>query len=241
MSSRTGQSGGHRQVQGRGERQVDGHGDYGRLHRLYARYAANYDRRFHRYSQGTLDHAMQVIGHAAPGRVLDVACGTGLLPERIRRRWPQAPIIGVDLSPEMLAVAERRLPRHAGRDGDAPYTDWRIGPAEALPVEDGWADTLTCTNAFHLVQHPEAALIEFHRALAPGGRLVLVDWCRDFRSMRTMLVMLRVVRRQHRIAWTLGGLRGAVERADFTVESAGRFKLGSMWGLMSIAARKGTP
>lgn len=215
-------------------------GDYGRLHRLYARYAANYDRRFHRYSQGTLDHAMQVLGHAAPGRVLDVACGTGLLPERIRRRWPQAAIIGVDLSPDMLAVAERRLPRCEGTE-TAPFTDWRVGPAEALPVDDAWADTLTCTNAFHLVQRPHDALREFHRALAPGGRLVLLDWCRDFRSMRSMLVMLRVVRRQHRIAWTLSGLRAAVEQAGFAVEAAGRFKLGAMWGLMSIAARRRDP
>jgi len=215
--------------------------DYGRLHRLYARYAPTYDRRFHRYSEGTLAHAMQAIGELPPGRVLDVACGTGLLLERLRRRWPDAPILGVDLNPEMLAVAERRLPRavdppHGGTD--APFTDWRIGPAEALPVEGGWADTLTCTNAFHLVQQPAAALREFHRALAPQGRLVLVDWCRDFRSMRWLLLALRHGRRQQRIAWTLHDLRGAVEEAGMAVESAQRFKIGPVWGLMSITARR---
>lgn len=211
--------------------------DYGTLRRLYAWYAADYDRRFARYSEGTLAHAVEALGDAPPGRLVDVACGTGLLVERIRRRWPRTPAIGIDLSEEMLAVAVGRLPRSEG-DGGAPFTDWRAAPAERLPLDDGEADTLTCTNAFHLVQDPAAALAEFHRVLASGGRLVLVDWCRDFLSMRILLWTLRIVRRQRRIAWSLEDLSTAVRRAGFTVEFTDRFRLGPVWGLLRIVGRK---
>jgi ubiquinone/menaquinone biosynthesis C-methylase UbiE len=238
-------------------------GDYGALRRLYARYAASYDRRFSRYSEGTLERAVAALADQAPGRLLDVACGTGLLAERIRRRWPQTPVIGVDLSAEMLEMASRRMPRHDG-SGGGPLTDWRVGPAEALPVADGAADTLTCTNAFHLVQQPAQALAEFRRALAPGGRLLLVDWNREFLSMRLMLLGLRVFRRQRRVAWTLNALLREVRRAGFAVTSSARapreppgcpetsavrmapqsappcsggsFKLGPVWGLLWLVA-----
>lgn len=217
---------------------ADGSHEYGALRRLYASYAPHYDRRFARYSAATLDRAMLAIGEHSPGRVVDVACGTGLLAERIRDRWPESPIVGIDLSAEMLAVAAERLPRHEHGPG-GPATDWRLGPAEALPVGDDCADTLTCTNAFHLVQRPASALAEFRRVLRPGGRLVLLDWCGDFRSMRGLLLALRVVRRQRRKPWTLASLSDAVERAGFAVESRARFKVGAIWGLMVLTAVAG--
>lgn len=210
--------------------------DYAALRRLYARYAPNYDRRFARYSDATLRHAVQAIGETTPGRLVDVACGTGLLIEQVRRRWPETPAIGIDLSPEMLEQAGRRLPTS---DGDAsPATAWRVGPAEALPIDDACADTLTCTNAFHLVQRPTDALAEFRRVLSPQGRLIIVDWCADFRSMRLLLAALPIFRQQRRHPWTLPGLRTAIASAGFSIELAERFKVGSVWGLMTVVAAR---
>lgn len=228
-----------RKQHGTADGRADGPHEYGALRRLYASYAPNYDRRFARYSSATLDRAMHALGGQRPGRVVDVACGTGLLAERIRARWPEAPIVGVDLSAEMLAVAAQRLPKRERPDGVAPETDWRLGPAESLPVGDDCADTLTCTNAFHLVQRPDSALAEFRRVLRPGGRLVLLDWSGDFVSMRGLLLVLRVVRQQRRRPWTLEALRHAVERAGFTIESSDRFKVGAVWGLMVLTAIAG--
>ncbi|HMN95140.1 MAG TPA: methyltransferase domain-containing protein [Phycisphaerales bacterium] len=210
--------------------------DYRGLRKLYARYARGYDRRFARYSAATLGEAVSALGAEAPGRLVDVACGTGMLVEAVRRRWPETPAIGVDLSAEMLEQAERRVP--AGDGASGPPTQWRIGPAEALPLEEGAADTLTCTNAFHLVQRPVDALAEFRRVLVPGGRLVIVDWCADFRSMRALLAALEVVRRQRRSAWTLDDLGAAVAGAGFEIARSHRFKVGPIWGLMTIVARR---
>lgn len=232
-------------------------GDYGALRRLYANYAPRYDRQFARYTAATLGRAIAAID-APPRSLVDVACGTGVLAEHVRKRWPATSIIGVDLSREMLDQAARRMPptgertARGGRDERAAYndgaavaattttaiTDWRIGPAEKLPVDNAFADTLTCTNAFHLVQDPDAALAEFRRVLAPGGRLVLVDWSRDFISMRGLLATLTLVRRQKRRAWSLDELAGAVERAGFAVELRERFKVGPVWGLMTIRGRR---
>lgn len=210
--------------------------DYAALRRLYARYAPNYDRRFARYSDATLRHAMQAIGDTPPGHLVDVACGTGLLIERVRLRWPATPSIGVDLSPDMLEQADRRLPTSDG--SVSPSTSWRVGPAEDLPIDDASADTLTCTNAFHLVQRPTDALAEFRRVLRPHGRLIIVDWCADYRSMRLLLAALPILLHQRRHPWTLERLRAAMETAGFVVTSAERFKVGPIWGLMTLVATR---
>lgn len=216
--------------------------DYGALRRLYASYAPRYDRQFARYTAATLRRAIAAMDEAPPRRLVDVACGTGVLGQKVRERWPAASIIGIDLSQEMLEQAARRMPStkiapSAAAD-DGVVTDWRVGAAERLPVDDGFADTLTCTNAFHLVQEPDAALAEFRRVLAPGGRLVLVDWCRDFISMRGLLAALPVVRRQRRRAWSMDELGAAVDRAGFGVDLRERFKVGPVWGLMTVRGRR---
>jgi len=208
---------------------------YARLRDIYADYAPSYDRRFARYSRRTLEEAERAIAQASPRRLLDVACGTGLLGERLRHRWSDLDLVGVDLSPEMLEQAARRLPRSEA-SGSTPLTDWREGSAERVPVGDDEFDTVVCTNAFHLVQEPAAALSEFRRALAPGGRLILVDWCRDFVSMRLLLAWLRVVLPQRRHVRSLAELRGELEAAGLRVTDAWRFRGGAMWGLMTVVA-----
>jgi ubiquinone/menaquinone biosynthesis C-methylase UbiE len=91
-------------------------------------------------------------------RVADVACGTGILADRIQRDLHPAAVYGVDMSEGMLKQAQSR----------SSAVDWRRGPAEQLPFDDGTLDAVVTTSAFHFFDQP-AALREFHRVLAPGG------------------------------------------------------------------------
>lgn len=229
---------GRRAVSGGGDERAASprhEGHYQQLQRLYAWYAPRYDRIFAGYSETTLARALAGLDDVAPGRLLDVACGTGLFAAKVRERWPMTPVVGVDLSPEMLEQAAERLPPTAGTE-DVPPTSWLTGSAEHLPLGDGAIDTLVCTNAFHLVQEPLAALAEFRRVLRPDGRLVLVDWCRDYRSMRLLLAALRIVRRQQRRIWGRDELAAAVADAGFRIGRSERFRFGPVWGLASIVA-----
>jgi ubiquinone/menaquinone biosynthesis C-methylase UbiE len=91
-------------------------------------------------------------------KIADIACGTGILSDRIERELHPDEIYGVDMSDGMLAKARARSNR----------VQWLRGPAEQLPFDDGALDAVVTTSAFHFFDQP-AALREFHRVLASGG------------------------------------------------------------------------
>ncbi len=91
-------------------------------------------------------------------KVADIACGTGILADRIAQELHPDEVYGVDMSDGMLAQARVR----------SSEVVWRKGPAENLPFEDDALDAVVSTSAFHFFDQP-AALREFHRVLAPGG------------------------------------------------------------------------
>lgn len=103
-------------------------------------------------------------GIAAGQRVLDVACGTGIVARECARRG--ATVTGLDLNEGMLGVA-RRI---------SPGIDWRQGDASDLPFEDGSFDAVVCQFGLMFFPKREESLAEQWRVLAPGGTLVVSIW-----------------------------------------------------------------
>jgi SAM-dependent methyltransferase len=110
---------------------------------------------------------------ARPLAVLDVGCGTGVFAARIRECLPQSRVCGVDLVSAMLVKGRSRW------RADALHVTAVQGDSERLPFADGMFDVVTCANSFHHYPHQDRAVAEMHRVLKPGGRLLLVDGCRD--------------------------------------------------------------
>jgi ubiquinone/menaquinone biosynthesis C-methylase UbiE len=104
------------------------------------------------------DEVVARLKSAGSRKVADIACGTGILADRIERELHPDEMYGVDMSDGMLAQAKARSAR----------VQWLKGPAERLPFDDGALDAVVTTSAFHFFDQP-AALAEFHRVLAPGG------------------------------------------------------------------------
>jgi ubiquinone/menaquinone biosynthesis C-methylase UbiE/predicted transcriptional regulator len=96
----------------------------------------------------------------------DLGCGTGQVAGALARFV--ARVIAVDRSGEMLQAARRRL-------RDLPTVEVRRGELEALPIRDDELDAATLLLVLHHLPDPAAALSEAHRALKPGGRLVIAD------------------------------------------------------------------
>lgn len=100
-------------------------------------------------------------------RVLDVACGTGILAREIRRRaGPDASVVGLDPHPGMLAVAAEL----------APSILWKQGVAESLPFADGAFDAVVCQFGLMFFADRVQALREMLRVLGPQGPLFVVVW-----------------------------------------------------------------
>jgi SAM-dependent methyltransferase len=111
--------------------------------------------------------ADRLIARAAPradDRVLDVACGTGIVARHIAPRVRT--VSGVDLNEGMLAVA---------RAAD-PSIRWLEGDAAALPLPDASVDLALCQQGVQFFPDRAAALRELWRVLAPGGRLAIAAW-----------------------------------------------------------------
>lgn len=113
-------------------------------------------------------HWGPVVAAAAgigPGeRVIDVACGTGALTlAAAERAGPRGSVVGLDLNPEMLAVAR----------GKPSAIDWCEAPAEALPFPDADFDAVVSQFGLMFFADPVAALAEMRRVLRPGGRLAV--------------------------------------------------------------------
>jgi ubiquinone/menaquinone biosynthesis C-methylase UbiE len=103
-----------------------------------------------------------------PGdRVLDVACGTGIVARIAADRVDATGrVVGLDLNPGMLAVA-RRL---------RPDLDWHQGDATCLPFLDASFDRVLCQFALMFFPDRLAALREMRRVLAPAGGVALATW-----------------------------------------------------------------
>jgi ubiquinone/menaquinone biosynthesis C-methylase UbiE len=130
----------------------------------------NYERYFVPAIGRPLAGALVDVAGVGPGqRVLDVACGTGIVASVAAERvGAEGSVAGVDLNPGMLAVA-RSTPASG-----VPIS-WHEAAADALPFPDGAFDLVLCQLGLQFFPDRLGALREMRRVLAPSGRtLVLV-------------------------------------------------------------------
>ncbi len=113
------------------------------------------------------------LGELRPGeRVVDVGCGAGIDSLIAAKKVaPDGRVIGVDMTPSMLEKARRAAEEVELKS----IMEFREGYAEALPVEDGWADVVISNGVLNLMPDKAAALEEISRVLKPGGRLQIGD------------------------------------------------------------------
>lgn len=134
----------------------------------YARWAPIYDPIFGVITNSAINNTVRVVNALPPGRILEVGVGTGIALPRYRREHR---ITGIDLSPDMLARARKRV------------ADQKLGNVEALHEADATKlsfgdrsfDAAVAMFLITVVPDPEAVLAEMARVVRPGGRIVLAN------------------------------------------------------------------
>jgi SAM-dependent methyltransferase len=108
-----------------------------------------------------------------PGeRVLDVACGTGTVAlDAAARVSPGGVVVGVDLSGRMIGVGRRRAIQERRSNISFERAD-----AEQLGLPDNSFNVALCALGLMYMPDPERAVLEMHRVLRPGGRIILAVW-----------------------------------------------------------------
>jgi len=151
------------------------------------RHARSYDTRLRAFTERTLSEALAMVDVAALRgvperagrlpRVLDVACGTGILLRRLLGLAPEIEAYGIDASADMLAQARTALDGFSQRVR-LEQVELGTGEAATLRFAPGAFDLITCTNALHAMPDVVGALVGLRRLLAAGGQLVLEDFAR---------------------------------------------------------------
>jgi ubiquinone/menaquinone biosynthesis C-methylase UbiE len=100
-------------------------------------------------------------------RVLDVACGTGVLARKTAELvGASGSVVGLDMNKDMLAVAARR----------EPDIEWKVGQAESLPFDDDSFDKVVSQFGLMFFEDQVKAIMEMVRLLRPGGKTAVAVW-----------------------------------------------------------------
>jgi len=172
----------------------------GPLRNMFDGLAPTWETRIGPHHLWALDLALE--GMPAPGRALDLGTGTGVVALALGERYPDAEVVGVDLSPGMIEEARGKLPPElAGR------VRFEVGDASALAFPDGDFELVVLSNMIPFSD-------ELARIVARGGTLVL-----SFsRGAETPIYVA-----PERLRRELGG-RGFAEFAEFSAEPATAFR-----------------
>ena len=137
----------------------------------FARHAADFDRLRARHApEEEVEAAILAMAGPGPFRaLLDLGAGTGRTLELLAPTAERA--VGIDLNPAMLGVARARVERAGLR-----HVQLRHGDVYAAPATRGSFDLAIVHQVLHYLDDPARALREAARALAPGGRLIVVDF-----------------------------------------------------------------
>ena len=170
------------------------------------------------------------VRRAKPGRILDVATGTGDLAIAMARRIRDVQVLGVDLSEQMLAVARRKI--------EARGLDGRIvldrGDAERLAVADASVDVATVAFGVRNFGELGAGLRELARTIKPGGKVVILEFSRPRNRVFRALYEFY----SYKILPRIGGLVSRDKRAyEYLPASVGEFPAPEEF--MAMMARAG--
>lgn len=199
------------------------------IRKQYDQMAAVYDQRWSGYLANTLSFLKTWSQISPEAAVLDVGCGTGEFEQLLLRENPTQQIVGVDISEKMLLVAQQKC--HA-----YPNVEFHTASASALPFASNSFDAIISASAFHYFDDSLAALREMRRVLKPDGKIVILDWCRDYLLCKICDFVLKIFDPAYKQCYSQTEFHHLLTSAHLHVRHATRVRFGVLWGLMAFTA-----
>jgi ubiquinone/menaquinone biosynthesis C-methylase UbiE len=143
------------------------------------------------------------------GTLVDLGCGSGRLLLKLAKSFPDLTLIGVDISKEILDVAEQNVKKQIKEK----IIEFKLGDAIQLPFDDHSIETVVSSLSLHHWTEPEKALFEIYRILKPGGQCIIFDFRRDsrrfFYGLLTFATKLVVPKALKNVNEPLGSLKSS--------------------------------
>jgi demethylmenaquinone methyltransferase/2-methoxy-6-polyprenyl-1,4-benzoquinol methylase len=162
---------------------------------MFGAIAKRYDLANHTLSCGTDFYwrkcAANIVASWRPGKIVDLATGTGDLALALQKKLPDAEVTGVDFVPEMLELAQRKGVRKT-----------ILADAMQLPFSDGSFDCVTIAFGLRNMENWGGALAEMSRVLGRDGHLLVLEFSLPTRSIARAIYRLYL----HRCLPLLGSL-----------------------------------
>lgn len=130
----------------------------------WERVAGKYEQTWANLTQQFIEPLLQAVGIEEGMRVADIACGPGYVSHQVKKK--HAIPVGIDFSPQMIALAKKRFPDISFIEGDA----------QQLEFDDSTFDAAVMNFGMLHLPKPLLAISEAHRVLKPGGKFGFAVW-----------------------------------------------------------------
>lgn len=197
----------------------------------YNRLAAIYDSRWDNYLSNSLSFLVEWAEITPEAAILDVACGTGEFAKLLLAKNHQQQITGIDISQSMLDIAKDKLQAYSN-------VNLYNTSVTSLPFADESFDIVICASAFHYFESPQVALFQMKRVLKPQGKLIILDWCRDYFLLKIVDTWLKLTDSAHQQCYTQAELNKMLSTANFNVIKQDKIRFGIIWELIAVTAVK---
>jgi malonyl-CoA O-methyltransferase len=138
--------------------------DKRRVAQAFSRAAESYDS-VAQLQRDIADRLLQWLPEQVEGKLLDLGCGTGYAAPHLHARYPESPLLHLDLAHGMLSFAREQRP--------VPGAFYLCGDAEQLPLADASVELIWSSLAVQWCEQPDRLMAELARVLKPGGRCLL--------------------------------------------------------------------
>lgn len=201
------------------------------IQRKYNFLAKVYDWIYFGYVQKTNAMALQTLSLQGNESILNIGCGTGELERRLLQKQGGLHCLGVDLSGDMLERAREKLSVLAN-------VEFREGDFLKVPIDENSFDAVFSISNLHYFSDPQAVFAKAHRSLKRGGKLILIDWNRNSLKGKIYNRYMKFFDPGFNQVYTIFEATTLLEKCGFSVEKPTRFRVGLLWSLMLLVAKK---